>query len=70
MAEALHPNTQKALDDRLAELAEGFRPHISREPDTKQTKAVEYIAYALGELLKEVRQLRAALEGEATARLR
>ena len=70
MAQNPSPSVEETVDAKLAELAEGYRPLPVGDNDAKQTYAIGYIAYALGELLKEVRQLRAALDGEATARLR
>ena len=51
----------------MQELAQGFRPTTTYDPAIKQAQAVEFIAYAVGELLKETRQLRAAVEAAAKA---
>ena len=66
----MDPTVLKArIEGRLAEFSGGFRPAIEGN-DASRTKALDFIAYALGELVKEVRQIRVALDGEATTRLR
>ena len=68
MPQGLTAQQQKAIDERLQELAQGFRPTTTYDPAIKQAQAVEFIAYAVGELLKEERSSCAAVEAAAKAR--
>ena len=64
------PTSDALIDPNLGELAKGYRPLLGWDREARQSYAIGFIAFALGELLKEVTQLRKALEGEATAGLR
>jgi hypothetical protein len=55
--------TENARQRLLAQLEEGFAPSVkTNDPQFRQLAALEFIAFTMGELVKEIRQLRQANE--------